>query len=1739
MEKGMHIQKLVSLFTLLILVTACGGGSGKPNKPSPSFSSSSSTPVDTDGDGHPDSVDAFPNNTLEWSDTDKDGTGDNSDPDIDGDGTPNADDAFPADPSEQKDTDLDAIGDNKDSDIDGDGVLNENDLFPYDKSEWLDADSDGMGDNADTTPMGDPMPAWASYQGNAAHNGLISLTLDKNNFDTRWSRDLDINGASQVAAGDGYLFINLQNVLYALNTSTGKTLWTKTLAKNNPPAYSDGMVYVETIANGQSVLWGLNAADGEIIFQTVIYEQFVTSAAPTISNGVIYMPVGYSHSVHALDAKTGEQKWSLDVNQYYSTIPAVNSDYVILYTGFNGSQLKAINRETGTLSFTIDDATAPGFSAGQVAVISGDSVAVIHANQLTSFNLETKTLNWKITSQFYGQPVIKDGKVYAFNTTGIEIRNLTTGELISTIKKPNNNGYDFQGNLILSNNLLFTSDNVNTYAYDLNSLKNVWTLGNKQGSLFAADDALFVLAASNITAVNLTGDIDGDKLPDWWERSYKKNIDPLKDIDNDGLNDLQEYSNNTDPFNADTDGDGLSDGEEVNTYLTSPLSADTDKDGLNDYAEVTVHKTNPNLADSDGDGLSDAAEITAGLNPIDATDADKDNDSDGFSNLHEALANTNPNNSASTPQATDWGMSNGNSKHNNYQPLMIKKETLKLRWAVNLQNSLSAAVTGNGKIFLRDSNNIVSLDAGTGAFLWNYPSTGSTPIFANNTVYSHFVTNDQSGLVAINPETGVPTFSSVHDYYQWAPYSNPTIYDGRAYINSGYYGELFALNTSNGSKQWIVPADSWGDYWEPAVSDLGLFFVAQNNLISLSRENGTVLFEIPSKRSVNAQTPIIGNKGNVITKGNTLASYDIANRKVAWETPNLNYTQYNSVAVGNGNVYAVSGNTINVFDEANGNLLWTWAPNKSFTSNIVVTASHLFVSDFSNTYALDLSSRNLVWSYAKGGQYLSIGREGALFVVNNNEVFAIEIEGDKDNDGMPDWWERNYGGDLAPNADADNDGLTNLQEFNAHTNPTLADSDGDTLSDFQEVNTLHTDPLSKDSDKDGLADNIEVNLSTNPLAVDTDGDGIDDQSEVQNSLDPKNANDVNLDADNDGFTNKQEVFAGTNINNANDHPITYDWGMLQGNAAHDGFQPIALNKNNFSLRWKKTFTTSIYPVSTGGDKVFVTQPSYNNTYLHALNPTDGSNTWTKDFGPIYSMSAASFADGKVYTRGDEALWAFNANTGTQFFRTPYSEQWSSPNAPNLLEGKAYVGRGYYQNVTAFNLLDGSPLWTSTSQDWSNAAELTLSSQSVITTYGNKIIAINRQTGIEQFQINTSSNINSTTLGKRNNLLVAGNNIQSINLTSRETNWSSTQGNIFGIPAIGNGSVYFVSSGTLYSLNELSGALQWSWTPPGSTISSNIIATLSHVFVSTGNKTYAIDLASGLSVWSYDAGGNLSLGRDGALYITSNNELFAINITGDKDNDGMPDWWEEFYGLDPSNNLDAGQDLDADGINNLEEYQSNTKPNLADSDGDSLSDFDELRTYHTKPLLVDTDFDRLSDNDEVANYLTNALVSDTDGDGFSDGDEVIFYLTDPKNAASKPAAIANYSESFEATPINWTQPSGSNAAWALDNGSASVGSQSLRSGQIGDIQRSDVQFKGIFAGGTLTFDAKVSSESCCDTLRVYLDDVLVMQGITYGTWTNYSINLPQGEHIIRWSYAKDSSYASGSDSAWIDNIIIKP
>jgi hypothetical protein len=135
--------------------------------------------------------------------------------------------------------------------------------------------------------------------------------------------------------------------------------------------------------------------------------------------------------------------------------------------------------------------------------------------------------------------------------------------------------------------------------------------------------------------------------------------------------------------------------------------------------------------------------------------------------------------------------------------------------------------------------------------------------------------------------------------------------------------------------------------------------------------------------------------------------------------------------------------------------------------------------------------------------------------------------------------------------DSDRDGLSDDEEDEYGTDPTLKDTDGDGFTDFFEIKVSspghELDPLDPtdsncdagavgiDSDGDGLSDCEELVKGTNRLVPDTDMDGIPDGIEFLMGTNPLEAQ-YTTDSDFDGIVDWMEVQRHTNVT-SNDYRI--------------------------------------------------------------------------------------------------------------------------------------------------------------------------------------------------------------------------------------------------------------------------------------------------------------------------------------------------------------------------------------------------------------------------------------------------------------------------------------------------------------------------------------------------------------------------------------------------------------------------
>jgi hypothetical protein len=258
-----------------------------------------------------------------------------------------------------------------------------------------------------------------------------------------------------------------------------------------------------------------------------------------------------------------------------------------------------------------------------------------------------------VTGATLTSPVIVPGfGVSEWDTAGqTNTVNVTLGATpsapVSTTLSPVMHWLDVSANASVHVDL---SDFLNVFFDDF----DIGVLSGSIGPLLSANgvDTLVSNAVSSLIGFDpgIGANIAAGKLPFPLTDPEVANVPPVPgigsitftfqtDSDGDGLTDGQEIALGTDPFNPDTDGDGLTDGQEVNTYHTDPLNPDTDGDGLTDGQEVNTYHTDPLNPDTVGDGLTDGQEVntyhTDPLNP--------DTDGDGLTDGQEVnVTHTDP-----------------------------------------------------------------------------------------------------------------------------------------------------------------------------------------------------------------------------------------------------------------------------------------------------------------------------------------------------------------------------------------------------------------------------------------------------------------------------------------------------------------------------------------------------------------------------------------------------------------------------------------------------------------------------------------------------------------------------------------------------------------------------------------------------------------------------------------------------------------------------------------------------------------------------------------------------------------------------------------------------------------------------------------------------------------------------------------------------------------------------------------
>jgi len=358
-----------------------------------------------------------------------------------------------------------------------------------------------------------------------------------------------------------------------------------------------------------------------------------------------------------------------------------------------------------------------------------------------------------------------------------------------------------------------------------------------------------------------------------------------------------------------------------------------------------------------------------------------------------------------------------------------------------------------------------------------------------------------------------------------------------------------------------------------------------------------------------------------------------------------------------------------------------------------------------------------------------------------------------------------------------------------------------------------------------------------------------------------------------------------------DIPLTVDefaWPMFQCNRQHNGYLPVTLDPERFSLKWQKAYTLSSPVVAADGFVVFTSGGT-----LCVLDAVDGEVMWSNSSFSGRHVGHPSYGYGNVYIQtcnhsSDTWLHAFDAMTGDYVFKSGTSAQWENYYSPTLYDGKAYINGGYYGGMYGYDAFTGQRLWfRSLNQydEWTPAVD----DQHAYAYIGESCYGCNNA-GLNIVDCHTGTLIKRITdpgfdwhgwsmnlapvLGTMDDVFaIQDGRLLCFDIANYVLKYL-VSGSFTRQPVVAEGQIYAINGGKLEVRDEMDGTFSWGWQPPEGSLSGYLAVTDSHVFARTSSNTYAVDLFSQEAAWSHPAFGSFAL-ADETLYIAGGGYVTAI------------------------------------------------------------------------------------------------------------------------------------------------------------------------------------------------------------------------------------------------------------------------
>ena len=346
------------------------------------------------------------------------------------------------------------------------------------------------------------------------------------------------------------------------------------------------------------------------------------------------------------------------------------------------------------------------------------------------------------------------------------------------------------------------------------------------------------------------------------------------------------------------------------------------------------------------------------------------------------------------------------------------------------------------------------------------------------------------------------------------------------------------------------------------------------------------------------------------------------------------------------------------------------------------------------------------------------------------------------------------------------------------------------------------------------------------------------------------------------------------------------WTQRGGDAGHTSYVDVSFDAAALEPEWavgigysqSGTGSWSERAVAIDDNHVYRTAlqgyaPS--GTYhVFAFDVDTGSQAWHRTFvgNAFEGVGEPSLAGGIVYVNraghsgisgGTNAdlprIYGLDAGTGATVLEKTYAAQWGSNDRPVIADNQLVVEDGYYGGISTYTATTLSKQWFDGRSSGNNRPFAALGDDFVYA-FNNEVYR--RSTGAQLGNIvppTGYTSVREPIVSDTGKVLfeVSGSGVYGVAAyddATRQVLWTTATAVSPGAKAVGNGIVAVTAGRDLLLLNEADGTILRTWNAPQSLIANDIILTQTHAFVQSTSGSlatvYAIDLATGLEVWSY-------------------------------------------------------------------------------------------------------------------------------------------------------------------------------------------------------------------------------------------------------------------------------------------------